>query len=385
MKHYQSCIAASFVFLSFVVSCPFSVNAVEIGIDDQAGIYDYLDAGQQGIFNIDFELNEDQDGNRSKRLQIYALQQLAFSEQSGVYENMDFSVAPDTMSVSGGGGAGFYRTEQNGEVKAVTISTFTRQGNSGVFVSAPDFSFSVNAPSNYYTRVYQDSDTPTYLRWGCMSYYTTGESSPRDLVATGIGEGFTMSSSVNYNLVYFGMYKEQIPTISAVRPAYASFSSPAIIGGLGESVVLPTGIVDIDEPWNYYNNVLLPYMQDEFPGFDEFFVFPEGYVPPAQPTTVPVEYPTLPGFDWTFAEDGTLPAGAESVNYQVPDLDTKTVAVPQFDWNSINPAEVIAPVSNGLTCIWALISDILSSFSLYSLVSLSLLVGIITALLLLGR
>lgn len=379
-----SAVIAGFILGSGLVDA-LPAKAVEIGVGDQSGIYDYLNAGQTGLVNLDLQLDEDEDGNRSTRVKIYALQSLAFSEQSAIYDQLDFSAAPDTVTVSGSGASGMYRTEDGGDVKPVTIFTMQRrQGNTGAFINAEDFTFSVAAPGNYYTDVTQNAGSSDRIGWSVVSYNLGGDTATRELVGTGIGASVSMAPYVNYSTHYFGMYNERIPTINAVSPLYASSSSPAIIGGLAETVTLPPGTIDTENPWDYYNNILLPYMEEEFPGYDEYFVFPDGYTAPEPPPQVPTEYPTLPGWEFDPVQDGTLPAGADNIAYQMPETPIKRVPVPSFDLTKINPAEIIAPFAESFRGIWDLIADILVSFDLLPVVSLCFLVLILCAFLALG-
>lgn len=360
-----------------LISCePVRAHAVEIGVDDQTGIYDYLDTGAQNLQQIDFSLDSDEDGNRSIRLKIYGLQKLALSEQSGIYDNMDFSAAPDSVTVSGGGGVAFYRRTQNGTPIPATVAG-CMPGQ--IMASSEDFNLVVsfrdatmnshaepyyNGTGNRAGFVYNGSSIWHSIYWDDTSGYLAAYSRQQN-----VSPGTEISVSWNSSFV---------PVIAP------GSSAGSLTLGLGSSVTLPLGTVDTNRPWDYYNNVLLPYMEEEFPGYDEYFVFPDGYTPQEPPPQVPTEFPTLPGYDFDIQPVGTLPAGAENAAYDMPDVPVKVVPVPSFDLTKINPAEIIAPFANGLEGIWALITDTLVSYDLLPVVSLCFLVLIITAFLALG-
>lgn len=68
-----------------------------------------------------------------------------------------------------------------------------------------------------------------------------------------------------------------------------------IMFGNGGDLGLSSETVNKTSPWSYYNNVMLPYIQEHFPdvynNYSQYLVFPNGYTP-AIPD--PTEPPTLP-------------------------------------------------------------------------------------------
>lgn len=394
---YKYIVCATLVGASFGACCfqPIQTKAVDVSVGEQAGIYDYLDAGNTALFNIDFQLNEDSDGNRSKRLQIYALQSAMLSTQTQIYDNMDFSIAPSYVTVSGSSSSGLYRSYIDNEVHAVTLLTGGNSITSPV-ASSDEFSlhFVIDSPTDIigyvsstfsgidvnYSCIYTRPSATTFtITFPTDSYFTSGYSATYSF-----GAG---TSSSNIRL---GVSSPDIPALSATFPwsNYVGKTLRATIGGYGVSVSLPESMVDTDKPWDYYNNVLLPYIENQFPDvpdLPDFLIFPDGYQEPVQSTTIPVVYPTAPSFDFGLVEDGTQPEGIETAAYELPEIETKSIGIPVFDLQSLNPAQIVAPVSNGLSGIWALITDVLQSFGLFPLVTLALLVSVIGALLLLGR
>lgn len=383
MKHgYFAAIGCACLLGLALISCD-PVGAVEIGVDDQTSIYDYLDTGAQNLQQIDFSLDSDEDGNRSVRLKIYGLQKLALSEQSGIYENMDFSAAPDSVTVSGGGGCGLCKKPNDNTVYPVTFhngaavlaeSSFFRitvsGSNSNYTLSTPSF----GSFSNVYGTMVSGLGNYDYLYCSDSLGYFSGTFSARAYGGTP-QSAFCASNLGNIPIVNSDSITNYISSSVTVYKA---------LGGLSENIVLPPGTIDTQNPWDYYNNILLPYMEEEFPGYDEYFIFPDGFTPSEPPPQVPTEFPTLPGYDFDIRANGTLPADAGNTAYDMPDVPVKVVPVPSFDLTKINPAEIIAPVASGLQGIWALISDTLVSFDLLPVVSLCFLVLIITAFLALG-
>lgn len=379
MKHgYFAVFGCACLLGLALISCD-PVGAVEIGVDDQTGIYDYLDSGAQNLQQIDFSLDSDEDGNRSVRLKIYGLQKLALYEQSGIYDNMDFSAAPDSVTVSGSGRSGIY-IDDSGYYQPCTL--YTVSGSllqSKTLCSSPDFTVVLQSDSDINYTFKSDPGFQGVAYW--LAYNYTGRTY-RNTTGTRSGS----YSEPNYGGSYVSGLGVQINTTNQL-PHLSSMdftASSVTVCGSAQNISLPTGTIDTQNPWDYYNNVLLPYMEEEFPGFDDYFVFPDGYTPPEPPPQVPTEFPTLPGYDFDIQPVGTLPAGAENAAYDMPDVPVKVVPVPSFDLTKINPAEIIAPFANGLQGIWALITDTLVSYDLLPVVSLCFLVLIITAFLALG-
>lgn len=374
MKHgYFATIGCACLLGLALISCD-PVGAVEIGVDDQTSIYDYLDTGAQNLQQIDFSLDSDEDGNRSVRLKIYGLQKLALSEQSGIYDNMDFSAAPDSVTVSGSGGVGFYRHNQNSEPIPATVFS-CRPGE--IMAQSEEFSITVR-----YGIESMNADCVPYSDGVSAGFKYTGSGYYSPVIyhdSLGFLADISQSYSIFTNDIRAYTFDQNcVPIVSrGVRCDLVSFGS-------GSSLTLPPGTVDTSRPWDYYNNVLLPYMDEVFPGYDEYFIFPDGFTPSEPPPQVPTEFPTLPGYDFDIQPVGTLPVGAENAAYDMPDVPVKVVPVPSFDLTKINPAEIIAPFANGLEGIWALITDTLVSYDLLPVVSLCFLVLIITAFLALG-
>lgn len=370
------------------VSCkPLTGLAVEIDAGEQFGIYDYLDSSGQNLNAIDFRLDSDEDGNRSVRLQIFGLQQLALQTQTGIYDNMDFSVAPDSVTVSGSASVGFYY--HNGELKTCTVFPLPigQAFNSGQY-------FSVAQSDDFHVvgSLEEFNGDPRTYRFDSFQIRVDPEFGQVTYTDLKNSTFFSDSSVMFYLSNGYGWYTDtstHIPTYSdgqndgLWKYCYTNSSLQAHFCGNGATVSLPSGSTDTSRPWDYYNNVMLPYLREHYPSYTQYFIFPDGYNPPTQPTTVPVEYPTLPGFDYALETNGTEPS--TEYNYNIPELPGKNIAVPSFDFTQIKPAEIMAPVANGLTGLWSLITGVLTEFNLFPYVAIAVLAAIVAGLMHLGK
>lgn len=375
--------AAAFIVALALVSCePLRGCAVEIGYEEQAGIEDYLSAYGANQHAIEIDYRVDEDGNRDAHVAILALQRVALNEQTKIYDNMDFSIAPNSVNVSGSGTYGYYKTTSDSDIHFGTwtlgsqnlfssdvINLIIDTSNSGYTVSNMRFNsyvtntnvlaFNILAPSGNYSE---------YTIYDASGYMARSRST----------SGFTYYvATLNAN--------NAVPII----PAGSAINEYSAYGAMTKGsplLSLPSGDVDTSRPWDYYNNVLLPYIENNYgdiTDYQDFLVFPDGYQPPAQPTTVPVVRPALPGFDYALETNGTEPP--TDVNYNIPDLPGKDIAVPAFDFTQINPREVMAPVAGGLRGIWELIGNVLTEFNLFPYVGIAVFAAIVFALLHLGK
>ena len=400
MKHSKKYIissflvGASFVFLN--IPC-FSVSAIEISVGEQAGIDDYFSAYGENEVLIEINYRADEDGNRDVHLAIMGFQRAALAEQTKIYDQLDFSIAPSTVSVSGSANVGTYK--YNGLQYPVTVYKYPRGYNITIENTA---SFPVASSPHFNLVLYLNGNNVKWTmsdpRYGWFTSTIDGNEPWSGTYTTTGGGSICPDNSANImmfssvGISWRESMADYVPTMDSVESTSEYISCMGNVneyfGGLGVSVNLPESDVDTEKPWDYYNNVLLPYIETNYGDvvdYRDFLVFPDGYEPPAQPSTVPVEYPTSPTFDLGLIEDGTQPTGAETANYELPQFETKTVGVPVFDLSSLNPTQIVAPVSRGLSGIWALITDVLNSFGLFPLVTLSLLVSVIGCLLLLGK
>ena len=322
--HVSAVAVASLVVLGAVVSCTDSVSAAEIS--DTAAIDAYLDASTTRANALDLELSRDSGGDISLKLSVLGLQRQALSAQAGVYENLDFSTAPDSFPVSGSGGAFLFLDANN--VK----HTGHIYAPSGVF----DFR-SRPAPYDMGTVVFSDLfNVHLYNALGSNSGRVTFSSSGVSFGASAIegGNGWAAFRFVD-TLGYLNTYSYTQNNINIGNTFNIAQMANNITSGLPgsqwsfnrsvyfSSYTLPSGDSPTISPWNYYNNVILPYIRQNynFTDIDTYLYFPGGYEP--QEPVVP------PGIDVDInAGAGAIIMGAGAV---------------------IDGIDVFAPISGQLT------------------------------------
>lgn len=145
--------------------------------------------------------------------------------------------------------------------------------------------------------------------------------------------GYNDLSPGGYNLIddagFFTNFYSSAPysagfvNVSRSSPPVFSRGSSAIYLELSNSSLveaLPSGSISISEPWQYYNDVLLPAMRDVAPSVpDQYFVFPTGYNEPLPDPVYPSEYVTGIPKDWTI-ENPPLPT-APYIDFGQGDFD----------------------------------------------------------------
>ena len=238
-------------------------------------------------------INETTGVQRNIISQNYALQDMYYQRLLGIYQNLADLVdqGATNFEMSGSGGHGFYRIVSGGDLYLVTIQS----GNSADSVLAtsqhftihakmfrkidPDFSIPVtptytNTTSSVYVGVAGDETGYTYT---IRMYDSTGYLNPYQADVGGAGLYLSVNVSKSTS-------DGSIPVISQGR----TLSSSYYVGGLATSDLLTTDNVDIENPWDYYNNILKPQLdenlQDSTLPDDQkntLYVFPNGYEPPA--------------------------------------------------------------------------------------------------------
>lgn len=383
MKRFLIALSAFFIALAWVSCHPVLASAVDIGVGEQTQINNYLDGSAENLNQIDFQLDTDADGKRSIRLKLYTLQRAALDNQSNFYDNIDFSAAPDTGTVSGTASGGLYRSRLDNQLHAVSYNPVSFDTNT----------FPVSIPAAYTSDEFTISlSYPSGQNAVAMKIqpFTDGQKLGYSLTSMGAIYGLTFTASGGS---YFSTYSVSSSPPRQIGFQFTNSTPPTLpvnllqnvggytsIAGNSVSVSLPPGNYDSRRPWDYWNNTLLPYIQQEFPDMQEF-VLPE-YAPLPEPSTIPTEFPTLPGFDYAMETTSTVD---DQVGYQMPEIPTKPVPVPVFDFNSINSIEILSPVQEYLTGIWALITDVLTEYNLFPYVGIAVLCAIIAILLTLGR
>ena len=232
MKHgYFAAIGCACLLGLALISCD-TVGAADIGIGEQTNIYDYLDTAGQNLLQIDFSLDTDQDGNRSVRLKIYGLQQLALTQQTNFYDSLNFSVAPDTVTFSGSGVSGLY--SYNDELKSGIISLpGSNRSGSFTFFSSPDMTLTL-VPSNA-GNTWSSSSSSGSATWS-IGFGVLQSASDISLISsnTALQSNFVVPSRVAASVRFRSPYSQTTPPIwapgSYVTDGSASLPSQTLIG-----------------------------------------------------------------------------------------------------------------------------------------------------------
>lgn len=234
---------------------------------------DYIEDYEQKLNAQQFDLST-ADGRRdyammNAHLQSlrskYAYLQQYYAEHGELPENITFEAIE--------GGAGAYRTEQDGEIKSIT---FVGGGNGGLTVSAPDFSgaYHWEGPETLIASSYEDTSNPPY-KYGIEITGPAGAGYISMEVTGTLFSGMDRTYHFHY---------ENIPSTWTVQlninntiPVYDQTSplgmnaftfNGGVVWSLDEMTV-PT-----DEPWKYYEEEIKPNVD---PSND---IYPDGYEPP---------------------------------------------------------------------------------------------------------
>lgn len=273
-------VTALVVAFGTVVSCtrPLRACAVEISAEEQAGIYDFFDEYANNLNAIDFEFNSDASGDRNIKLQVYSLQNAAFQGMFQIYDNMDFSVAPDSISISGSGCSGFYKKSDTGDTLFPVLMHYpgplTPSGS--VLFSSQDFQIGYKANARSYDIVYSVYPSSAACGYTNVSYISGNPSTFDNL-------GFFVGTTMQAPYTHFTKgFSSSIPTLTRGR----WIEDIPYLGGFVGSYSLPSETVPTVTPWEYYNDYILPDIVNNYDidNIEQFLVFPDGYSPDVQPT-----------------------------------------------------------------------------------------------------
>lgn len=293
------CIVTAFtIFVAAVTSCvggTISVGAVEISAESDYS--EYLSAYGQNLNGIDFQLSNDEDGNRNVRLKIFGMQQALLEDQTNIFNSIDWGSPPEAVDISYSGLTALYYNPEN-VVKPVSLHLVENKNYKGnnIFISSPEFNFIFD---------YSGDGSDTYSFY----YYNT--------------DGNNINYDFNFNAFYTGSARYGFQTLNNLYTSYIrNFSAPAsmsqtyiihtdhipkfngvgtlsgniVVGGLGQQTNLITDIIDTNTPWEYYNDTFLPYIHENYGyDYDEYLVFPDGYQLPVVPTEPPMIPPIVDG------------------------------------------------------------------------------------------
>ena len=202
-----------------------------------------------------------------------------------IYENMDFSVAPDNVTFSGSGASGLYKSTYDNNYHGFTVfspSLARASRNEISFTVASSDEFNYVATFHYSSSI--DSkvesivqpDYGTYCKTTLYDYYARQPFSWTFIDTNGKYNGTSNSGTDYYNnegIIYIAPSDGGSSYPRGGSNQYGS-SYSYTIGFNPQNITIPSASVDTSTPWDYYNNTVLPELQREFPGMDDYFCFP---------------------------------------------------------------------------------------------------------------
>ena len=298
------CVAVSaIVVIGCVVSCT-SINArawepgqdpvywAQQAKDFQEQLEQELVETEQAILQ---DINDGTLDNTSElyqqRLKALAIQKICESNPLfyGIYHGADLALQglpseyfdnPSEIDISTGGGSGLYRLTSGGDI--YTAYVFPCKANQ-VMCSSEHFSLVIDFNDdtmNTNTIPYYDTSRAGFQYKGNTIYHQV-----RYTDSMGYLSNFGQSYNVFSNNIYAVSFSDRfVPVISRGTRA------DSVYLGLGVYTELPPAEIDSNKPYEYYNNVVLPYIRDNFPDIPESdIVFPFGYqvIEPTEPPTTP--------------------------------------------------------------------------------------------------
>ena len=276
--------AVVFAFVCGFASSCFAVPAKALSVEDELKVNEYFEASQTRKGLIEYDYNADEDGNKSVHLAIMGLQDLALNAQSELYNDLSIG---DTASISGSGGGALYRTETNGQIKIVNVSVAS--GFDEIVCTSPDWNVKLTV-SNLEIDTFRDSwvttDSSGYIFSYRCDFGDNSYSAQNYLYLTDLNGYLNTASSYGRFNTSMGIRinRTGIPVISSGTSVTTSNG----LGGYGTSYTLPPDTFNTSEPWEYYNNTLLPYIRENYNivDIDEYLYFPDGYNPGGDPAPI---------------------------------------------------------------------------------------------------
>lgn len=256
---------------------------------------DFLNALAENIESVgnvtNTLINETTGVQRNIISQNYALQDMYYQRLLAIYQNLADLIdhGETTFEMSASGGYGFYRIVSGGDLYLVTIQS----GNSADSMIATSQHFTIHAklfrkynPDFIIPVIPNYSDTTSDIYAGVIGnetgytytirmYDSTGYLNPYQADVGGAGLSLRVRVSKSTS-------DDSIPVI----PQGSNLSDSYYVGGLANSNALTTDNVNIENPWDYYNNILKPQLDDNLRDStlpdeqkNDLYVFPNGYDP----------------------------------------------------------------------------------------------------------
>lgn len=277
---------------------------------------------------------------------IYSLMNSYDYYQMKYFDDIDntsssYTVPSDLHSVSG-----VYRTVANGDLYPCTVYSFSEREDN-LFVSGVHFSVRVSITNSYSDWNVEPSfsywgNPYTYNLGGSVSVPTSGGSYSYNLSivdTSGYLRSYIRSVGRAGASCYGTILATTIPVISSGTALSGSFN----FGGYGVSESLPSGEIEREEPWNYYNDELLPYIHNKYGDSDSVNSWLPWHGQPWIPGHVEPVDPSEPDRPNSVDIPSNLPA--------VPYIPGTPTEIPvEIDTNGTTELyEVYSPTTNQIT------------------------------------
>lgn len=331
-------VTALIIFGSAVFSCARPLLASADELDWLQFVFEYEDEFRQGLIVATRAENEAlndtnlSDEEKTAIRSCLALQEIALRSMPDIYGNPIDPILPDsdTVTFSGSTSSGVYRSALDREIHSVVLLPGLPPGEYRDFTAtcaaSDEFNYTITyTQDSRWDRnviVTESSAEDGWSRTWWNNVWMWGEIS---VVADNYWHGHTVTVDDNYSgMDPCYLYDSSLPDDWVLDRSmnYNPLRTPKVMGYGNIELSLPSASVDTQEPWEYYNDTLLPYMQENYPEVtNNYYVFPNGYTPAPNPTD-PTE-PTAPSGDLVLPPYGELVT--EPSSYYVTDESGETI------------------------------------------------------------
>lgn len=302
-------------------------------------------------------------------LKTLAMQNLMLRTMGNIYGFPEDPILPDSDEVtfSGSGFGGFY--QYNNIIYPCTVYN---PYYGGIIIDSDLVHWSSNYSGYTFTNQTNYSYISGYQALRCQALCSSAPSNKAFSVTWSSSvipsQSFSYSfSSGSVNYCWIGYSPNSIPTLSPYyyQSDYAKLTGSGrpwddtarALFGSGSAFTMPDASVDTDTPWDYYNDYLLPYFQQNYPDVtNNYYVFPNGYLPQQDPTEPPLPDGNNGGItvnnNWNFniginnivvtdaSGQPVTDASGETVTETVIETETRpTDAVYHFQIPTLTPLE----------------------------------------------
>lgn len=161
---------------------------------------------------------------------------------------------------AGGSCTGLYKLSSNGDYRVVTVST--AGSTKGTIIIADDYLVEYFCEPASYQYEFNSMSSDNYFGFRVLSpsyFYTVLKSDYQEV--NRIGE-YNSYFGKYVTVCRFGMNASSVPVINPNRIlTYVN----EIVGGYPAYSIIPQGQIDPEKPWEYYNETLVPQIQQDFP------------------------------------------------------------------------------------------------------------------------